>query len=140
MASEAAHLLKAEHNQKFLDTLDDAYPDWLLTVGFYKAVHLAEALFARRGYHSHSHEERNRKLRAEFPAIWQEYKPLYDNSKLVRYSQRSMPAALVRSEYLGKRLVAVQQLVSADLAASQAPASGAGSKTIVPAAARTRHK
>lgn len=64
MASEAAHLAKADSNQSFLETIGDEYPDWLAIVAFYKAVHLVEALFAKEGRQSKSHYGRNMQVSA----------------------------------------------------------------------------
>jgi hypothetical protein len=43
MADEAGHLTKAQSNRRFLETIDDGFPDWLAIVAFYTAVHLIEA-------------------------------------------------------------------------------------------------
>ena len=116
MASEQAHLLKAEQTRRFLETLGDEFPDWLVIAAFYRAVHLVEALYSRHNVHSTKHNERNRRLKTEFPEIWVEFKPLYDVSRFVRYSERSVSAREARGELIEKRLAAVEKLVGIRLA------------------------
>jgi hypothetical protein len=115
MATEAAHLSKAESNQRFLDTISDEFADWLAIVAFYKAVHLVEAMFARQGAPSHSHFHRNQRLKRHFPMIWKHFRPLFDASKLVRYSDHRISAPEIRRELIAKRLRAVETLVRREL-------------------------
>lgn len=115
MATEATHLKKAASNHAFLESLGDDYPDWLATVAFYTAVHLVEALFARKHTPSHSHGDRNRTLKQRYPAIWQDFRPLYSVSKLVRYSDYWLSATKARNELIAKRLVSVEKLVRQEL-------------------------
>ena len=116
MATEAAHKEKAAVNQRFLETITDDFPDWLATVAFYKAVHLVEALFATHGAHSPNHTERNRRLKRDHPRILEQFKPLFNISKLVRYSDYSISAADVRAHLIEKRLRAIEHLVDVELA------------------------
>lgn len=111
MASETAHLAKADSNQSFLETIGDEYPDWLAAVAFYKAVHLVEALFARQGRQSKNHTDRNRRLKKDHPAIWKAFIPLFNASKLLRYTDYKMSAHKVRQELIGTRLAKVEGLV-----------------------------
>ena len=111
MASETAHLAKADSNQSFLETIGDEYPDWLAVVAFYKAVHLVEALFARQGTQSKNHTDRNRRLKKHHPAIWKAFIPLFNASKLLRYTDYKMSAHKVRQELIGTRLAKVEGLV-----------------------------
>jgi hypothetical protein len=76
MAVEQAHVLKAKANEDFLGTIDDRYPEWMVTVAFYKAVHLVEAVFAREGVHSQGHVDRNTRLQDYHEKLWFEFKPL----------------------------------------------------------------
>jgi len=115
MATEADHLQKADSNQAFLDTITDEFPDWIATVGFYKAVHLVEALFARRGCSSHTHRQRNFMLRKNHIEIWRDFQPLYNASKLLRYTNRTMPVSKVRNELIGKRLARVENAIRQEL-------------------------
>jgi len=115
MASEAAHLQKAESNQTFLETISDQFADWLAIVAFYKAVHLVEAMFARDGDPSHSHVDRNRRLKQRHPEIWLQFRPLYDASKWLRYTDRSISPQRIREELVGKRLRTVESLIRSRL-------------------------
>jgi inorganic triphosphatase YgiF len=115
MASESNHLRKAEKNQAFLDTISDEFPDWLAIVAFYKAVHLVEAIFARRGSPSHDHRDRNMKLKRAHPEIWKHFGPLYKASKWLRYTDQTIDASEVREELIGKRLKTIESLVFREL-------------------------
>ena len=120
MASEAAHLAKADSNQSFLETIGDDYPDWLAVVAFYKAVHLVEALFARQGAQSKNHNDRNRRLKKHHPAIYKAFIPLFNASKLLRYTDHRMGVHKVRQELIDNRLVAVENLIRNKLSAKPA--------------------
>jgi hypothetical protein len=86
MATVAEHQRQAEHNQKFLDSIDSAaFPDWKTTVAFYKSVHVVQALLVAAGERCKSHSRRNAILRSKFPDVWKEYHPLYSYSRLSRY-------------------------------------------------------
>ncbi len=120
MASEAAHLAKADSNQSFLETIGDEYPDWLAVVAFYKAVHLVEALFARQGTQSKNHTDRNRRLKKHHPTIFKAFIPLFTASKLLRYTDHRMSADKVRQELIDNRLAAVESLIRNKLRAKPA--------------------
>ena len=120
MANEAAHLVKAKYNQSFLETIGDEFPDWLAIVAFYKAVHLVEALFARQQVHSHSHTQRNERLKNEHAAIWKEFRPIYNASKLVRYTDRTIGLREVKEHLIRTRLGKVEALVRKSLSDSPA--------------------
>lgn len=120
MASEAAHLAKADSNQSFLETIGDEYPDWLAVVAFYKAVHLVEALFAREGTQSKNHTGRNRRLKKRHPAIWKAFSPLFNASKLLRYTDHKISAHKVRQELIANRLTTVESLIRNKLSAKRA--------------------
>ena len=121
MASEAAHLAKANSNQSFLETIGDKYPDWLAIVAFYKSVHLVEAIFARQGRQSKSHYGRNMQLKKHHQAIWKAYSPLFNASKLLRYTDNKMSVGEVRKHLIGSRLATVEHLVRKKLSAKHAP-------------------
>src|SRR5262245_40016118 len=86
MATAGEHRQQAEHNQRFLDAIDrDQYPDWIATVAFYKALHLVQMLFIKKGIHAGSHTRRNQALKLRFRDIWKSYRLLYSYSRLTRY-------------------------------------------------------
>ena len=57
MATESDHISLANHNHGLLLHLlaHGGYPDWAATVGFYKAVHIVEAVFATEVDPGHRH-------------------------------------------------------------------------------------
>ena len=86
MARASEHVWQAGRNQVFLDGIDpDEYPDWCVTVAFYKAVHLVEALLVRHRYETGNHLNRNNLLRDRFESVWRDYSPLYRLSRVARY-------------------------------------------------------
>jgi hypothetical protein len=86
MATESEHRKQAIHNQAFLDAIDArAFPDWFVTAAFYKAVHLVEVLFRRKGHPSGNHNRRNQQLKRHYQSVWRDYRPLYDLSRKARY-------------------------------------------------------
>ena len=101
------HLAQCEHNQAFLDQLPyaDQFPDWVVTVCFYKAVHLIDAfLAANLGVPSHpdQHSERFQRLREAqragiLPApVFNHYQSLYDLSIAARYQCAKLSAENVQ--------------------------------------------
>ncbi len=115
MGTKTDHQEKAGHNGKFLATIDEsAYPDWKVTVCFYKALHLVEMLLASSGRHSESHRERHDTLKREYQAIWREYLPLYTQSRRARYKVKSINPETVR--YVLGRLSGVEAAVNSAMA------------------------
>lgn len=118
MATEEAHLLKASNNKAFMAKIGEQDADWLAVVAFYTSVHLVEALLAHRPIPRHStcHEDRNDWLREHHPSLWREFKPLHDISRLVRYTERSVPLRDVQDILIAKRLTRVEEIVREALA------------------------
>jgi hypothetical protein len=86
MATAAAHAQQATHNQNFLGTIDpNLFPDWIVTVAFYKAVHVVEGLLVRKGKGTGNHAQRNLALKTQFASVWKDYHPLYNQSRVARY-------------------------------------------------------
>ncbi len=112
MGTKTDHKEKAEHNQKFLDCIDPIkYADWVVTVGFYKALHLVEMIFAQKGKHSDNHRDRHDTLKRSFQDIWREYRPLYTLSRRARYKVSSISKELM--VYAISRLSRVEALTKA---------------------------
>jgi hypothetical protein len=64
------------------------HPDWVVTVAFYTALHMVEAMF----FHDHpkvhttDHTDRSAALQSDrYQHIWRDYRPLYSNSRIARY-------------------------------------------------------
>jgi hypothetical protein len=113
MATAAAHAHQANHNQNFLGAIDaNVFPDWVVTVAFYKAVHVVEGLLVRKGRSTGSHEQRNRVLKRQFASVWQEYRPLYNQSRAARYwcvtiTPANVAQALSRLQAIEKNVAAI---------------------------------
>jgi hypothetical protein len=111
MGTKADHTEKASDNQRFLDSINQKeFPDWYVTVAFYKALHLVEKLFAAQGCHSNNHRDRHDNLKRHWQDIWREYRPLYTLSRRARYKVRSIsPESL---EYAIGRMKKIEHLVA----------------------------
>lgn len=88
MAKNSDHLRQWEHNRRFLATITADYPDWVVTVSFYAALHAVDALLVYDGVSSVvSHDSRNRTLRQtnRYQKLYLAYEPLYSLARTVRY-------------------------------------------------------
>ena len=91
MSAAQDHRAQAQHNKGLIAVLgmeSSAYPDWVVTVAFYVAVHLVEAYFDRKySVHSPSHTERSRDFTSmvELKPIYGDYSDLYNLSLKSRY-------------------------------------------------------
>jgi len=88
--SEQAHVEVAQANQTTLEYLlcnVAAHSPWVATVAFYKALHVAEAVFAGNLEIGHcaDHETRNRTLKVKYQDMWRHYRCLWSLSRLARY-------------------------------------------------------
>lgn len=92
------HILQAEHNKKFHECICEQFPDrffdWKITVLFYQAIHLLQALADKKGINigdTHYEIERNINPDRQNPAMpltkgaWREYNSLYQYSQTARY-------------------------------------------------------
>ena len=88
MASHSTHLNQWKHNRSFLPLIPSDYPDWLVTVVFYTALHVIDAVLAAdKVTRIHSHETRNDVLQRtnRYSKIYKLYHPLYQLARTVRY-------------------------------------------------------
>jgi hypothetical protein len=97
MPNERSHLALANHNQDLLDRLVveiDAFPDWVATVAFYKALHVVEAVFACENPARHGADYVNRerilKSSPKYEHIYRHYRVLYSASMVARYMQDNL--------------------------------------------------
>jgi hypothetical protein len=112
MATIAEHAQQAAHNENFLNSIDRAaFPDWVVTAAFYKAVHLAEGLLVRKSRKSGSHVLRNSILKRHFATVWAEYRPIYNQSRVARYWCVHIPSTEVDQAIV--RLRAVETAIAA---------------------------
>jgi len=61
MPAQDDHFRQARRNRNFyqaLENLEQAYPEWLVAIGFYVLVQYSEGLVAQFGYHPTSHNGR----------------------------------------------------------------------------------
>ena len=100
MPDLAIHEKIAENNQAVIDNLlkeseggFQAFAPWVVTVAFYKALHLVECILyvdgqldRRKPLHSQNHTERNDTLRQrKYAKLWKHYYALYNASMTARY-------------------------------------------------------
>jgi hypothetical protein len=92
MPASADHIKAAERNQQAIDYLilgGDAYTPWIITIAFYKALHMIEAVLAEENppRHSADHSERNDLLKKtkKYEHFWRNYSPVYQASLVARY-------------------------------------------------------
>ena len=127
MASEVDHIALANRNHNtlmFLLTKHHDHPEWIATIAFYKAVHIAEAVFhSRWKYDSKNHDDRRDRIKRMLPRkYFQHFESLYQKSRVARYLQDSStstpyyrfsdhitPDDVVR-ELIAKRLVTLEQM------------------------------
>ncbi len=86
--SSSAHRRQWKHNRGFLGSIPADYPDWIVTVAFYTALHAVDTLLAADKVSSViSHGTRNAVLMNtnRYKSIYSAYHPLYGLSRTVRY-------------------------------------------------------
>lgn len=117
MATEIEHLTLANRNHEVLAHLltDGRFLDWAATVAFYKAVHVVEAVFANVGFHSNSHNEREKSLKSpRYKGIFSSYVHLSAASRIARYLEASGAGAFSSfADYMDE--AAVRRLVKVRL-------------------------
>ena len=96
MPSKASHLCVVRENTATIEWIRKApspMPQWVVTVAFYKALHIVEAVFAADKNspirHADDHAQRNDVLRREnrYRHLWKHYRPLWNDSLIARYLQ-----------------------------------------------------
>jgi len=90
MSAEHDHIALANVNNDALDHLlrdYEQFPEWIATVAFYKAVQIAEAVFAHDlSKHSMGHDDRRKTLQMErYRQLHRDYVPLLTASRIARY-------------------------------------------------------
>lgn len=132
LGSEDIHLVQADRNQSALADLlgsSTRSPEWIAVVAFYKAAHIAEALFARNlagaDQHSGGHPHRNRTLQINYSSLWPHYSNLYEASRYARYLEVGSGSKLVRidafADYMDER--GVLDMLADDLETFEAGAA-----------------
>ncbi len=90
MPTKAEHQRKAEHDERFVSSLDVAttpYLDWAITALFYSGLHYVEAYFATRGVHSADHRTRDSAVQRDvsIKQLYNDYSELKNFSINARY-------------------------------------------------------
>lgn len=92
MAIEDQHEWQAEHNAQLLaepvlDPTDTAYRDWVITIAFYRALHLVDMMLAARGViEITDHDQRRIHIRRHLRGSFGNYQALEELSRKARYS------------------------------------------------------
>ena len=126
MASQEQHIQQWKHNRAFLAGIEPKFPDWLVTVSFYVALHAVDTLLHHDGAAARvtSHDTRNAVLMGtnRYRKIWISYSPLYNLSRTVRYladPSRWVQASQVQKQIVEKHLYpienSIQQLMDVNL-------------------------
>ena len=110
MAAELRHVALANRNHRALKVLlprAAEVPEWIATVGFYKAVQIAEAVFSHQPFcrNSSGHRDRLDTLKDVRPAggeLFKQYDPLMSASMLARY---------LRDEHTGRDVSSFEQFI-----------------------------
>lgn len=145
MPDVAAHIALAQRNQLCLDYLRpriNDFPEWVVVVSFYRAVHLVEAVFASlpTPFHSPDHSDRRVKLFSDkrFENLRNHYRPIERASKVARYLEDDiqtyscfaayLSAAQVENQILNHRLrqvqAAAENLLGYQIPPAAPPAAG----------------
>jgi hypothetical protein len=109
-------------------SLDD-YPDWVVVVAFYTAVHLVEQLRAAAGDgDSTSHEDRLAYVQDQHPSIHTAYHILQNASMLARYQSNStffsqFQREAIQDRLIGQYLRQIEQYLEAFIAQEPKPTS-----------------
>lgn len=92
MPSKSAHIAAATENQKAIDYLCkeiDSFSPWIVSIAFYKGLHVIEAVFAgeKPEGHADTHGGRHRILKTtnRYQNLWKNYCPLWQASLVARY-------------------------------------------------------
>jgi hypothetical protein len=122
------HLDQWWHNREFVSHIPSACPDWIVTVCFYAALHVVDALLIADGRQIYRHTDRSTilKTNSRYLAIRRPYDVLYDLAHTTRYSAKPsewVPHEQIPAEVF-QRLYVIEHSVRKLLAAHKtSPAS-----------------
>src|SRR5258708_2128241 len=107
MASEDSHIAVANRNHAALTHLCadvNKFGPWVVTVAFYKALHVVEAVFANDRDIGHTHDHGDRELRLKrtrkYENIYKHYAPMMRASLVARYLEHGSTAVSSFYEYM----------------------------------------
>jgi hypothetical protein len=121
------HLTQWAHNRRFLQRVEPAFSDWIVTAALYTALHAIEALFTADGTRSRSsHKDRLLILQSanRYDLIYRKFRVLYDLAHVTRYSAtpgRWMPAEQLHSRVIVSILYPIENSVRRLLAQQSVP-------------------
>ncbi len=110
------HIAQWKHNREFLLAISPDYPDWLVTVTFYVALHAVDTLLRFDKINPTTHAFRNAVLLRtnRYMEIRGGYMPLYNLCRTVRYLADPsgwIPFARIQSDVIERRLYPIERSV-----------------------------
>lgn len=116
MGNSQRHIQQWKHNRDFLATISPQYPDWMVTVSFYVALHAIDTLLAHDGVKVTNHDGRNRALiqTNRYQFISSKYLSLYNLCRTIRYLAdpiQWVPLEKIEADVLKRYLYPIEQSV-----------------------------
>lgn len=104
MPTTQEHIEKQSRTRITLSYLQQSHnspqhADWIVTLAFYKALHVVDSYLAKQGIHPKGHRLRNQQVQNHLGNIHREYSALYRASRKARYdayTYRDNPQAVTR--------------------------------------------
>ena len=127
MSSVQEHLDQWAHNRLFLSTVRPDFPDWIITVAFYTAIHAVESLLTADDISPRSsHSDRMEILKhgRRYQKIYERYRLLYEICHVTRYSaqpSRWYPRDQIKTDVIEGMVYPIETSVRKLLAASKPP-------------------
>jgi len=106
MPNKSEHLEKANHNEKFFQSLDvdnTCFRDWIVVGIFYCALHLIDSYFAEsENKHPPVHSVRDRWIRGNLNLenLWEKYRELKEFRKNASYEMHDFSAEEIKDDIL----------------------------------------
>lgn len=109
MPSAAEHVEVARQNSLTLAALKTAsgsHAPWIATVAFYEALHIVDARLFFDGHDPIGHKDRFLVLRNQaYQPLWFHFQPLYNTSRIARYSSVTAFAQHIKPSEVENRLI-----------------------------------
>jgi hypothetical protein len=98
LSTPQRHREQAEHNEFFVESLNNPFWDWAVVGTFYEALHYVDGFLMTKGVDPPRQAERNSIVATDstLVKIWPEYQQLYNDSKLARYECHTFDQNAVR--------------------------------------------
>jgi hypothetical protein len=117
MENKDSHIRQWKHNREFLVAIPPEYPDWIVTVTFYVALHAVDSLLSHDNVtRVTSHDTRNEVLihTKRYDGIKGRFLTLYDLSRTVRYladPAKWVPISQVQKNVIARYLYPIEKSV-----------------------------